>query len=105
MNRLMIVGRLRPATAAKAEALVRAGPPFDPEDFGLDQHNVFLSGTEVVFLFEGRNVERVVDGIVNDPALSSALAPWAEVIEWPPRIAHERYSWHARQVPKIGLGF
>jgi hypothetical protein len=104
MQRLMIVAHLRPESAEKAEALIALGPPFDPQTLGFERHGVFLSGTDVVFLFEGANVERRVDAIVNDPALSTALAPWANLIEWPPRIAHERYTWTRQPALRVQLG-
>lgn len=105
MDRLMIVARLKPGSRERVQALLEAGPPFDPDEPGFERHSVFLSGSEVVFLFEGAHVERVVDAIVNDPELSGRFAQWAEVVEWPPHIAHERYAWQASGSPGIGLGF
>ena len=33
-------------------ALLADGPPFDPEALGLDRHQVFLTATEAIFVFE-----------------------------------------------------
>lgn len=103
MQRLMIVARLRPDASEKAETLIAHGPPFDPKNLGFDRHSVFLTATEVVFLFEGANADRLVNAIVNDPALSTALAPWAELIDWPPRIAHERFAWQRQPALRVQI--
>ena len=34
----------------EAEALLRGGPPFDPEELGLHRHGAYLTATEVVYL-------------------------------------------------------
>jgi hypothetical protein len=93
MNRLMIVARLKNDSQDAAEELIKAGPPFDPGDLGFERHSVFVSPHEVVFLFEAPDVEWNVHDIVDDPVLSSALAPWRALVDGPPRLAHEKYHW------------
>lgn len=93
MNQLLIVARLREGKHEEAEALLRGGPPFDPEELGLHRHAAYLSASEVVFVFEAPEVEWIVSDIVDDPVLSAALAPWRAVVDGPPRMAHERYYW------------
>jgi hypothetical protein len=93
MDRLMILARLNPARRADAERLLRQGPPFDPAELGFQRHSVYLTPSEVVFLFEAPEVEWIVESIVDDPVLSSALAPWGALTDGPPRIAHEHYFW------------
>lgn len=76
--------------------MIRSGPPFDPDSLGLTGHRVFLSAGEVVFLFEGHQVEWMVDDLVSDPnawATQEALDAWRPLIELPPRIAREAYAW------------
>jgi hypothetical protein len=49
-----------------------------------------------VFLFEGHQVEWMVDDLVSDPnawATQEALDAWRPLIEFPPRIAREAYAW------------
>ncbi len=103
MNRLVIVARLRKGTQDEAERLLREGPPFDPEQAGLERHAAYLSATEVVFVFEAPEVEWVVDEIIDDPVFSVALAPWRDIVEGAPRLARERYYW-AWDETKTGVG-
>jgi hypothetical protein len=103
MNRLMIVARLREGLHEEAERLLSAGPPFDPEEHGLHRHAAYLTAGEVVFLFEAPEVEWIVNDLVDDPFLSTALAPWKKVVDGTPRIAHERFYW-TRESAKLGVG-
>jgi hypothetical protein len=103
MNRLMIVARLQEGKHDAAEALLRQGPPFDPEELGLHRHGAYLTAHEVVFVFEAPEVEWIVDGIIDDPVLSTALGPWRAIVDEGPRLARERYYW-ARDEAKTGVG-
>jgi hypothetical protein len=105
MNRLMIVARLQEGKYEEAEALLRAGPPFDPDELGLHRHAAYLTASEVVFVFEAPEVEWIVSDVVDDPVLSSALEPWRHLVDGPPRIAHERFYWTREEArPGAGLG-
>ena len=73
MDRLAIVARLKEGRYAEAERLLRAGPPFDPEELGFHRHGVFLTATEIVFLFEAPEVEWIVNDVIDDPILSAAF--------------------------------
>ena len=44
MNRLLIIARLREGAYEQAEALMAAGPPFDPEELGFHRHAAYLGG-------------------------------------------------------------
>jgi hypothetical protein len=103
MNRLLIVARLRSEAHEEAEALLRAGPPFDPEELGLERHAAYLTAGEVIFVFEGSEVEWTVNDAVDDPVIASAFGPWASLIEGTPRLAHERFYW-SREGEKLGVG-
>jgi hypothetical protein len=103
MNRLLIVGRLVDGKHPEAEALLRQGPPFDPEQIGLRRHAAYLTSTEAVFVFEGPEVEWIVDDLLDDPVLARALAPWRAIVDGPPRLAHERYFWEAASPPREAL--
>jgi hypothetical protein len=105
MNRLMIVARLRSDAHDEAEVLLHKGPPFDPARVGLERHAAYLTAGEVIFLFEGPEVEWVVNELVDDPVISSYFEPWQKLIEGTPRLAHERYYWsHAEEKLGVGLG-
>jgi hypothetical protein len=95
VKRLAVVARLRPGARAKAAELIASGPPFDPEAVGLERHSVYLSGAEVVFVFEGAEVEWIVDGIVDDPFRSPVFEAWSELLDGSPRAAREAYFWEA----------
>jgi len=103
MNRLMIVARLQEGTHEEAEALIAAGPPFDPEELGFHRHAAYLTAGEIVFLFEGPEVEWLVNDIVDDVVISAAFGPWHKLVEGTPRLAHERFYW-SRESSKLGVG-
>jgi hypothetical protein len=103
MKRLMIVARLRDDAYDEAEALLREGPPFDPEQLGLERHAAYLTAGEVVFVFEATEVEWIVNDLVDDPTVAALFAPWQKLIEGTPRLAHERFYW-SRADDKLGLG-
>jgi hypothetical protein len=103
MNRLMIVARLRDDAHDEAEILLREGPPFEPERVGLERHAAYLTAGEVVFVFEGPEVEWVVNELVDDPAIASFFDPWQKLIDGTPRLAHEHYYWSRADV-KLGVG-
>ena len=102
MNRLMIVARLQEGKHEEADALLRAGPPFDPDELGLHRHAAYLTASEVVFVFEAPEVEWIVSDVVDDPVLSSALGPWRSLVDGPPRIARERFYW-TREEAQLGI--
>lgn len=103
MKRMMIVARLREGTTQEAEALLEKGPPFDPEELGLQSHSAYLTSGEVVFVFEASGVEWIVNDIIDDPVVGAALAPWRQLVEGMPHIAHERFRW-SRESGKLGVG-
>jgi len=96
VERLALIARLKPGTEERAAALVADGPPFDPGERGLSRHVVYLSAGEVVFVFEGDEVEWIVEEMVHEPAgrsVASALDAWRDLVDGPPRIARSAYDW------------
>ena len=87
MNRLMIVARLRDDAYDEAKTLLLEGPPYDPETAGLEAHSAYLTASEVIFVFDGPEVEWKVN----------------ELIDGTPRLAHEHYHWK-RGEEKLGVG-
>jgi len=94
---------LREGVHEQAEALLAAGPPFDPEELGFHRHAAYLTAGEVAFLFEAPEVERIVKDIVDDVAISAAFGPWQKLIDGLPRLAHERFYW-SRGPSELGFG-
>ena len=103
MDRLMIVARLRDDAYDEAKTLVLEGPPFDPEEVGLDAHSAYLTASEVVFVFDAPEVEWKVNELIDDPSIAVFFAPWEKLIDGTPRLAHEHYHWK-RGEEKLGLG-
>jgi hypothetical protein len=96
MERLAIIARLKKGTAHRAAQLIDAGAPFDLAEIGLTSHSVFLSAEEVVFVFEGHQVEWSVDALIDDPfqhEIQGALDEWRAIVDGPPRIAREQFAW------------
>lgn len=93
---LAVIARLKPGAQPEAARLLENGPPFDVEGAGLQRHRAFLSADEVVFVFEGHQVEWIVDELVSDPyasAIGEALEAWRPLVDEPPRIARPMYAW------------
>lgn len=96
MERVAIVARLKEGSEQRVAELVGAGPPFDLTDTGIVRHSVYLSASEAVFVFEGHEVEWIVDQLIDEPfhyELRWALDQWREIVDGSPRVARERYGW------------
>jgi hypothetical protein len=99
MERVAIVARLKVGSGPRAAELIAAGPPFGLAETGIVHHSVYLSTGEVVFLFEGHQVEWIVEDLIDDafqPELQSAFDRWRSIIDGSPRIARERFDWGAQ---------
>ena len=96
MERVAIIARLKEGSEQRAAELVAAGPPFDLADSGIVRHSIYISPGEAVFVFEGHEVEWIVDDLIDEPfhdELQRALDQWREIVEGRPRVARERYGW------------
>jgi hypothetical protein len=106
MERVAIVVPLKEGSGPRAAELIGAGPPYDLADTGIVHHSVYLSAGEVVFVFEGHQVEWMVDDLINDPfqpRLQSAFDAWRSIVNGSPRIARERFGWEAHEaLPPAG---
>jgi hypothetical protein len=96
VERVAIIARLKEGSEQRAAELVRAGPPFDLADTGVVRHSIFISPSEAVFVFEGHEVEWIVDELIDEPfhyELHRALDQWREIVDGQPRVARERFGW------------
>jgi len=53
-----------------------------------------------VFVFEGHEVEWMVDDLINDPfrpELQGAFDAWRSIVDGQPRIARERFGWEPQE--------
>lgn len=100
MRRLAIVVPLKAGAEKDAEHLLSGGPPFDPAEAGFTRHSVYLTSKEVVFVFEGSDVEWSLDDLVGDffhPALHVAGLEWEKIEDDRPRFGREAYFWEKRE--------
>lgn len=100
MERLAIVARLTAGSGRRAAELIAAGPPFDLTETGIVRHSIYVSAGEVVFVFEGHEVEWIVDDLIGDPfrpKLQRAFEEWRSIVDGSPRAARERFIWEARE--------
>jgi hypothetical protein len=98
MKRVAIVARLKEGSGPRAAQLIAGAPPFDLAKLGVVSHRVYLSADEVVFVFEGDQVEWIVEELIDNafrPEIQRAFNQWRSVIDGSPRIARERLGWHA----------
>jgi hypothetical protein len=98
MSRAVIVVELQEGASRRAAELLRNGPPFDPEEVGLERHHVFLTEQEAVFLFEADD-PGAAERLVADESFWSAAATWKDLVAGPPRLADDVYSWLRPHVP------
>ena len=105
MQQLAIVARLKSDAELRAAELIAKGPPFDLSESGLERHTVYLSAGEIVFVFEGKDVEWIVEDLVDDPfrwLVAEALDTWRPLIEGEPRIARPAFVWMRENAPAEG---
>jgi len=96
MERLAIVAHLKEGSEARANALLDQGVPFDLAETGIARHNIYVSASEVVFVFEGHEVEWIIDRLIDEPfhpKLQGALDEWRSIVDGMPRISRERFTW------------
>ena len=104
MERVAIIARLNEGSEQRATELVGAGPPFDLTDTGIVRHSIYISAREAVFVFEGHEVEWIVDQLIDEPfrdELHRALEQWREIVDGQPRVARERFGWQLDEAEAI----
>jgi hypothetical protein len=102
VRQVAIVAHLKDGAEPRAAELLAKGPPFDPAERGFERHTVYLSATEVVFVFEGHEFDSILDETIGEPfswLLSAALGEWRTLVDESPRIARAAYSWEAPHRP------
>lgn len=98
MSRAVVVLPLREGASKKAAELLRGGPPFDPEEIGLERHHVFLTEAEAVFVFEADSQD-AAERLIGEGNFWSAASAWKDLVAGPPRLAEDAYSWVRAHVP------
>lgn len=91
-QRVAVVVPLREGSREAIELLLADGPPFDPAALELGRHDVLLTESEAVFLFESAH-EGALEDLLAQPELWERAAAWHEHLAGLPRIAHDVYHW------------
>ena len=107
MERLALITRLKPGSVPRAKRLIAKDPPFDLGEGGFVRHSIYLSETDVIFVFEAHEVEWLVDSLVDEPfhwTLRDALDEWRPLIEGQPHLAREEFFWEHEQPAEEGSG-
>ncbi len=92
-RRIAVVLPLREDAHEAVRALLAAGPPFDPDALGLDGHQVFLTASAAVFIFESDLGAGALERLLQDPELWQSAAAWHDYLDGPPQIAEDVFSW------------
>lgn len=92
-RRLAVVLPFRPEARDAVRALLAEGPPFDPDALGLDRHQVFLTPSEAIFIFESKLGADALEPLLQEPELWQSAAAWHEHLAGPPQIAEDVFSW------------
>jgi hypothetical protein len=92
-RRVAIVLPLRPESRDAVRTLLADGPPFDPQLLGLDRHDVYLTATEAIFIFESKLGADALEPLLQEPALWESAAAWHDHLAGVPQIAEDIYSW------------
>ena len=93
MNRLAVIARLKEGAADKARQLLTEGPPFDLANSEIISHTVYCSPREIVFVFEGPDVGKRVENLLNNPVTSAQFGKWAHLLDGTPVMAPQQYHW------------
>lgn len=91
MDRVVLVARLKPDAIDRAREVLAQEESADID--GFDRRAIFISASEVVFFFEGRDVDESVRAILDDPVRSTPLGSWLPLFDGPLHRAPEVYFW------------
>ncbi len=98
MDRFVLAARLKPDGRQRAETLLAEHSALGAEELesAFDRHAIFLSETEVIFLFEGKGAHEAVRTLFNDPVRSTLISHWLPLLDGPLHQAPEAYIWERR---------
>jgi len=93
-RRTVVVLPILDGSVDAVRELLDAGPPFDPHALpGLERHEVFVTPSEVVFLFDSPLGAEALDPLLASPKLWEAAEAWRDHVAGAPRIAENVYAW------------
>ena len=94
-ERLAVVAKLRAGSRERAVEILAKGAPYELGHAGFRRHSVFLAEEEVIFLFEGSDIEGLVRDLIDDPTRSASFSVWGPILEGTPTLAREEFYWEA----------
>jgi hypothetical protein len=95
LDRFVLVARLQPGGRERAQELLTEHSALGMEELEthLDRHTIFLTETEVIFVFEGEGAPEAVRAIFNDPVRSTVVGRWLPLFAGPLHQALQAYAW------------
>jgi hypothetical protein len=104
VTRIAMIVPLADGAGDRARALIEAGPPVDPAAWAIEEQQVFVTDSEIAFVFEtadGGILERLGSG----PTLWANAPEWREIATGTPHVALAGYSWSRPEDENTGLAF
>ena len=86
-ERVELLVPIKRGSSAEVRRLIAEGPPFDPAQLGLDRHDVYLTDTQVRFVFEGPTVHETLHRTLANASVWRAGLAWHSHISGRPRLA------------------
>lgn len=104
-RRATVVVPLKAGAIEQAWQLAAQGPPFDPADTPLQRHQLLLTPSEAIFVFEADS-EQGLEGLLGQLDVWAAATAWRDLVAGAPRLAEVVYAWERpAELSGIGLGF
>lgn len=100
-RRFAVVLPLRENDLDAVRTLLAVGPPFDPEALSLHRHEVFLTSSEAIFVFESSAGAHALESLLQDPALWQRASEWHAHLAGPPKIAEDVFFWSRNGAGRI----
>jgi hypothetical protein len=104
MTRVAVIVPLVEGAGDRARALLATGPPFDPAAWELEEHHVFATDSEVLFVFEAYD-DKVLERLAGNSAFLAAKSEWMEIVAGAPHIVPALYSWSRPEDEQTGVTF
>lgn len=95
LRRVAIVVPLAPGMRDMARSAIAEGPPFDPDEVGVDFHEVLLTERDAIFVFGLRDGPAGLERILASDDFWSVVRWWERVAGGRPYVADVAYDWHA----------
>jgi hypothetical protein len=98
VDRFVLAARLRADGRQRAETLLAEHSALGAQELetAFDRYAIFLSETEVIFLFEGEGANEAARALFNDPVRSTLISHWVPLFDGPLHRAAQAYLWERR---------